>query len=280
MTDPRLGQPNDSDSTNNSESTSVAGLDVLLQLLQNTNASNVAHLPQSDDLELSRTHAHENAVQAAATALNQLSQQEAPDTQSPIATMLQSVSPSLRRLIYLVRYVLHQQFRGYATPMLLSELQRHFPNQKITTFLLSYYFDKSSVHWLLPVIHRPCFEAYYRTFSSGPLPPSIEFVALLAITCATALQFLPETDENVCFSASLLMCACIVNKQKAVIFADYPSGRQALEQRLVDFSRSVLFTCTEYPLSSLERIQALALFSMYQWVGQTRSACTFLALIS
>lgn len=229
MTVPRLGQYNDSDSTNNPESSStVAGLDVLLQLLQNTNASNVANIPQSDNLELSRTHAHENAVQAAATALNQLSQQEAPDTQSPIAAMLQS-------------------FRGYATPMLLSELQRHFPNRKITTFLLSYYFDKSSVHWLFPVIHRPCFETYYRTFSSGPLPPPIEFIALLAITCATALQFLPETDED------------------AVIFADYPSGRQALEQRLVDFSRSVLFTCTEYPLSSLERIQALTLFSMYQW---------------
>jgi transcription-repair coupling factor (superfamily II helicase) len=95
MSVPRLGQGHDSDSTNNSESTStVAGLDVLLQLLQNTNASNVASIPQSDNLELSRTHSHENAVQAAATALNQLSQQEAPDTQSPIAAMLQSVRPS------------------------------------------------------------------------------------------------------------------------------------------------------------------------------------------
>ena len=157
--------------------------------------------------------------------------------------------------------------------MLLSELQRHFPNQKITSFLLSYYFDKSSAHWLLPVIHRPRFEAYYRTFSSGPLPPPIEFVALLSITCATALQFLPETDEDVRSPASHLMCKHIVNIQKAVIFASYPSGRQALEQRLVDFSRSVLFTCSEYPLSSLERIQALALFAVYQWVGQTRSAC-------
>lgn len=95
MTVPRLGQSNDSDSTNNSESTSVAGLDVLLQLLQNTNASNVTPMPQSDDLELSRTHAHENAVHAAATALNQLSQQEAPYTQNPIAAMLQSVRPFL-----------------------------------------------------------------------------------------------------------------------------------------------------------------------------------------
>lgn len=89
--------------------------------------------------------------------------------------------------------------------MLLSELQRHFPNRRITTFLLSYYFDKSSAHWLFPVIHRPGFEAYYRTFSSGPLPPSIEFIALLAITCATALQFLPETDEDVRSLPSPLM---------------------------------------------------------------------------
>lgn len=93
MTVPRLGQSHDS-ATNNSESTSVAGLDVLLQLLQNTNASNVTNIPQSDDLELSRMHSHENAVQAAATALNQLSQQDAPDTQSPIGGMLYSVRPS------------------------------------------------------------------------------------------------------------------------------------------------------------------------------------------
>ena len=96
----RLGQPNGSDSTNNSESNTVAGLDVLLQLLQNTNASSVADMPQSDDLELSRQHSNENAVQAAATALNQLSQQESPDPQNPIATMLQSVCPFLRRPIY------------------------------------------------------------------------------------------------------------------------------------------------------------------------------------
>ncbi|KAH9062232.1 fungal-specific transcription factor domain-containing protein [Lactarius vividus] len=243
VTAPPLRRLSDSDSTNHSESNTVAGLDVLLQLLQSTNASNVAHIPQSDDSELSRPHASENAVQAAATALNQLSQQEAPDAPNPIAAMLQS-------------------FRGYATPMLLSELQRHFPNRKITTFLLSYYFDKSSAHWLLPVIHRPCFEAYYRTFSSCSLPPPIEFIALLAIACATALQFLPETDED------------------AVIFADYPSGRQALEQRLVEFSRSVLFTCTEYPLSSLERIQALTLFSMYQWNEANAGECWYIATLA
>jgi hypothetical protein len=97
MTVPRLGQPNCSGSTNNSESNTVAGLDVLLQLLQNTNASSI----QSDDLELSRSHPNDNAVQAAATALNQLSQQETPDPQDPIAAMLQSVRPFLRRPIYL-----------------------------------------------------------------------------------------------------------------------------------------------------------------------------------
>ncbi|KAI0248675.1 fungal-specific transcription factor domain-containing protein [Lactifluus subvellereus] len=141
----------------------------------------------------------------------------------------------------------HRQFRGFGTPIPLSELERHFPNQKITAFLLSYYFDRSSAHWIVPVIHRPCFESYYRAFSSGTLPPSLEFIALLAITCATALQFLPETDEDV------------------PLFADYPPGRKVLQQRLVDFSRSVLFACTEYPLSSLERIQALTLFSLYQY---------------
>ncbi|KAF8506033.1 fungal-specific transcription factor domain-containing protein, partial [Russula emetica] len=129
------------------------------------------------------------------------------------------------------------------------DLQCHFPNQKITTFLLSHYFDRSSIHWLFPVVHRPCFENCYRTCSSGGLPPPIEFIALLAITCATALQFLPETDED------------------ATLFADYAPGRKVLQQRLVDFSRSVLLSCTDsiYPHSSLLRIQALTLFSIYQW---------------
>lgn len=102
-----------------------------------------------------------------------------------------------------------RQFRGFGSPIPPSDLECHFPNQKITTFLLSHYFDRSSVHWLIPVIHRPCFESCYRTCSSGGLPPSVEFIALLAITCATALQFLPETDEDVRFLSYLHISAYI-----------------------------------------------------------------------
>jgi hypothetical protein len=51
------------------------------------------------------------------------------------------------------------------------------------------------------------------------------------------------------------------------LFADYPPGRKVLQQRLEDFSRSVLFACNDYPLSSFERVQALTLFAMYQWVS-------------
>jgi uncharacterized membrane protein YbaN (DUF454 family) len=97
---------------------------------------------------------------------------------------------------------LRRQFRGFGTPPPLSQLECQFPNQKITTFLLSYYFERSSSHWLFPVIHRPFFENYYRTFSSGILTPTLEIITLLAITCATALQFLPETDDDVRFPTS------------------------------------------------------------------------------
>jgi uncharacterized membrane protein YbaN (DUF454 family) len=99
-----------------------------------------------------------------------------------------------------------RQFGCFGTPTPLSELQRHLPNQKITTFLLSYYFDKSSAHWMFPVVHRPYFENFYRTFSSGALTPTVEFIALLAITCATALQFLPETEEDVRLSRLSFAC--------------------------------------------------------------------------
>ncbi|KAI0291749.1 fungal-specific transcription factor domain-containing protein [Russula brevipes] len=230
---PDLGQSNGVDSTNGPDPIALVGLDALLQVLQgaNTNASNDVSTPSSDRVDFPRSPAQvsENAVQVAATALSQLSQQEAPDTHYPFVGMIDT-------------------FRGFGTQTPLSgELKRHFPNQKITAFLLSYYFDRSSSHWVFPVIHRPCFENCYRTFSSGALPPTLEFIALLAITCATALQFLPETDED------------------STLFADYVPGRKVLEERLLEFSRCVLFAWTEYPLSSLERVQALALFAMYQW---------------
>ncbi|KAH9960474.1 fungal-specific transcription factor domain-containing protein [Russula dissimulans] len=187
--------------------------------------------PGSFDFARSPTQvAGENAVRVAATALNQLSQVEAADTNYLL--MYSGIMPS---------------FGCFGTPTPLSELQRHLPNQKITTFLLSYYFDKSSAHWMFPVVHRPYFENFYRTFSSGALTPTVEFIALLAITCATALQFLPETEED------------------ATLFAEYGPGRKVMEQRLVDLTRSVLFACTDYPISSLQRVQALTLFAMYQW---------------
>lgn len=63
------------------------------------------------------------------------------------------------------------------------------------------------------------------------------------------------------------MGACIQGTKQDTLFADYAPGRKVLQQRLVDLSRSVLFACNDYPISSLERIQALALFAMYQWVS-------------
>jgi hypothetical protein len=99
---------------------------------------------------------------------------------------------------------LRRQFRGFGAPPPLSQLECQFPNQKITTFLLSYFFERSSFHWFFPVIHRPYFENYYRTFSSGILTPTLEIITLLAITCATALQFLPETDDDVRFPTFIL----------------------------------------------------------------------------
>jgi hypothetical protein len=199
--DPDLGQINGSNSGNHPDSSALIGLDALLQVLQSANASNVVSSPPPDSFDFSRpsTHVSENAVQVAATALNQLSQQDVPDTYHPFASMILPVcSFSQRYIFFTSRCASLRQFRGFGTlPTTSSELQRDFPNQKITTFLLSYYFDRSSVHWMFPIIHRPCFESCYRTFSSGELPPTIEFIALLAITCATALQFLPETDEDV-----------------------------------------------------------------------------------
>ncbi|KAI0068879.1 hypothetical protein BV25DRAFT_1986436 [Artomyces pyxidatus] len=216
------------------EPSALAGLDALIQLLS-TNHHALAN--RQALLSVPGVTINDSAVQVAAAALGQLSQQVIQEP-APSATPFGPIADILHHI------------RGSTTaPGLasLSDLQSHFPNQKVTTYLLSYYFDQSSHHWVWPVIHRPCFDNYYRTFSSGPLPPSMEYIALLAITCSTALQFLPESDQD------------------AITFADYPQGRRVLKQRLAEFSASVLFTSADYPSSSIERIQALIMYSIYQW---------------
>ncbi|ETW83845.1 hypothetical protein HETIRDRAFT_415584 [Heterobasidion irregulare TC 32-1] len=112
------------------------------------------------------------------------------------------------------------------------------------------------------MIHRPYFNNCYTTFSNGPIPPSLEFTALLAIVCATALQFLPESDED------------------EFIFADYPQGRQILKKRMYDFTRSVLVTTASPPVSSIERIRALTLFSVYQWNEGNAAECYFASALA
>jgi len=82
---PDLGQINDSNSANSPDSNDFIGLDALLQVLHSANASNVASPPPPDSFDFSRSYAHvsESADQVAATAVNQLSQQEAPDIYYP-----------------------------------------------------------------------------------------------------------------------------------------------------------------------------------------------------
>lgn len=94
-----MAQINDSDSANSPESNDFIGLDALLQVLQSANASNVVSSPPPDNYDFSRSYAHvsENTAQVAAAAVNQLSQQEAPDIHypGPFDGMILSVRPSL-----------------------------------------------------------------------------------------------------------------------------------------------------------------------------------------
>jgi len=90
---PNLGQSNGSNSANDPDPNALVGLDALLQVLQNANASNAVSSPSPDRFDFSRSasQVNENAVQVAATALNQLSQQEAQDGYYPFAGMILSV---------------------------------------------------------------------------------------------------------------------------------------------------------------------------------------------
>jgi hypothetical protein len=80
-----LGEINSSNLANNPDSNDFIGLDALLQVLQNANASNGVSPPPPDSFDFSRSYAHvnESAAQVAATAVNQLSQEEAPDIHYP-----------------------------------------------------------------------------------------------------------------------------------------------------------------------------------------------------
>lgn len=100
---PNLEQFNDSNSPNNPDPNALAGLDALLQVLQDANASNIVSTPSPDSLDVSRSPVQvgENAVQAATTALNQLSQQEASDAYYPFPGMILSV-----RTLSSERYIL------------------------------------------------------------------------------------------------------------------------------------------------------------------------------
>ncbi|KAH8105931.1 fungal-specific transcription factor domain-containing protein [Cristinia sonorae] len=102
----------------------------------------------------------------------------------------------------------------------------------------------SSITWLWPIVHRPVFDQCYMAFAAGQ-PQSLDFMALLAIVCASSLQFLPE------------------NQKDAATFADYPYGRHVLQRRLYDLARMLLVTPQFTPYPSIERIQALVLFSVY-----------------
>lgn len=196
----------------NLEPSALAGLDTLLQILQNSGSVS-SHTTTPVDFDLTSGSATDHTVQIAAAALDQLLQQGQAVALSnetgasmtpfgPIIDMLHHVCNCCTVLRILTSRFWPLQIRGNSSASgasYLSDLHQHFPNRKITNFLVKYFFEESSVHWQYLMIHRPYFNNCYTTFSNGPIPPSLEFTALLAIVCATALQFLPESDEDVSF---------------------------------------------------------------------------------
>lgn len=93
----------------------------------------------------------------------------------------------------------------------LEELRAHFPNHAITGHLLFHFFESSSIPWLWAVVHKPVFDNCYLTFSSGSHPPSLGFIALLAIVCVCSLQTLPVSDADVRLN---FICSISMKPQK------------------------------------------------------------------
>ena len=135
-----LGQINDSNSANIPDSNDFIGLDALLQVLQSANATDVVSPPPPESFDFSRSYAHvsEGAAPIAVTAVNQLSQQEAPDIQYPGPFDSLTLSVRLFSRCY-ITFLPHNDFAStvprlwfpdssFRSPMPLSQPEDHnFP---------------------------------------------------------------------------------------------------------------------------------------------------------
>src|ERR1700742_3125843 len=97
-----------------------------------------------------------------------------------------------------------EQVRGSGVDSLrsiitLAQFNDYMPEPKIAHFLQSHFFEKSSFHWLWPILNKHCFEVCNSTGTTleRHLSPNIEFYAVVCMVFAIALQFLPETNEDV-----------------------------------------------------------------------------------
>ncbi|KZV64820.1 hypothetical protein PENSPDRAFT_756965 [Peniophora sp. CONT] len=191
-----------------------------------------------------------NSVREAAVALGQLAQSAPPQitckatSNVGLSTGIPRVSMQGSDFADMLRLPGIAAFR---TVMAISEWAKDFPNPRLQQYLYSYYFDKSSLHWYWPIVHRPCFDALYQHNLQKNVPLDLDFLTLTAIVMALALQFLPESDDD------------------AFIFADHPAGRHKLQERMHAFADMSLHGWTEYPDASFQRVQAHALYSMYEW---------------
>ncbi|TFK43231.1 fungal-specific transcription factor domain-containing protein [Crucibulum laeve] len=206
----------------NMEPGTLMGLQSLLQLVQ---ASNIG--------ENTGLHIGE---QVAAAALGQLSQQQEGSGVSG-SSMVPHIGAE--PMTDILRQVGRNQ-----TPE--AELRALFPNHSIINNLLHYFFSESTIPWLWSILHKPMFDSSYVIFSGNVNHHlAFDFNALLAIVCALALQFLPQTSGN------------------NALFLGYEPGREVLKKRLYDFSCNlVLPNNTLAP--TIERIQYLAFLSIYE----------------
>lgn len=207
------------------------------------------------------------AEQAAVTLGNSHRQTE-PSTMSLLADILHPVCATSETTASDQHILFQNQTGDTQLPLPglahLADLRTYFPNHAITGHLLYHFFECSSIPWTWSIIYKPVFDTRYVTFSSSSQPPSLDFVALLAMVCACSLQFLPASSADVCTHLSQISLVSSDYFQDA-LFHEYKPGRTILKERLYEFSRSILLYYDSLP-PSLERIQAQALLSIYQLV--------------
>ncbi|KZP00028.1 hypothetical protein CALVIDRAFT_460128, partial [Calocera viscosa TUFC12733] len=128
------------------------------------------------------------------------------------------------------------------------DMRPQFPPRHVTDYLINHFFGNSTLNWLYDSVHRPTFDRSYGQFWAKEETDNLDFVALLAVICASALQFLLDSE---------------IERFMVDVPAELGTDRETLRAKLFNFSRMTLATSEHEQNPTLERLQTMLLVAIY-----------------